>query len=161
MCNPPFFSSEHETDSMKKSKRRRSEPSSAPTGALSETVTEGGEVAFISQMIDESLLLKDKIRIFTSMIGTKANIKAAKEKLKSVNPSHMSVVEFCQGRTMRWGLAWTYDANYNLENVLSKKQMADAKPLVLMFPRSLMTVYTVQAAWTMVNKWLHQLKVRD
>lgn len=31
-------------------------------GALQETVTEGGEVAFITQMINESILLKETVR---------------------------------------------------------------------------------------------------
>ncbi|XP_064092323.1 RNA N6-adenosine-methyltransferase mettl16-like isoform X2 [Macrobrachium nipponense] len=159
MCNPPFFGSLEETYSMNKSRKDRGEPRSVATGAVQETVTEGGEVSFICQMIDESFLYKEKIRIFSSMIGTKAHVKDVKDKLKSVNPAHIAVVEFCQGRTMRWGIAWTFNPSMHLENVMSKKQMDSAKPLVLMLSRSLMTVYTVPAAWAMINKWLHKLKI--
>ncbi|XP_068236173.1 RNA N6-adenosine-methyltransferase mettl16 [Palaemon carinicauda] len=159
MCNPPFFGSIEETDSMSKSRKDRGEPRSAATGSVQETVTEGGEVSFICQMIDESVLSREKIRIFSSMIGTKSHVKEVKDKLRSVSPAHTAVVEFCQGRTMRWGIAWTFNPSLHLENVMSKKQMESAKPLVLMLPRSLMTVYTVQAAWAMINKWLHQLKI--
>ncbi|XP_066940951.1 uncharacterized protein [Macrobrachium rosenbergii] len=159
MCNPPFFGSLEETDSMNKSRKDRGEPRSVATGAVQETVTEGGEVSFICQMIDESFLFREKVRIFSSMIGTKAHVKEVKDKLKSVSPAHIAAVEFCQGRTMRWGVAWTFNPSMHLENVMSKKQMDSAKPLVLMLSRSLMTVYTVPAAWAMINKWLHKLKI--
>ncbi|XP_045622199.1 RNA N6-adenosine-methyltransferase METTL16 isoform X2 [Procambarus clarkii] len=160
MCNPPFFSSEEEADTMKKTRKDRGSPVSAPTGAIHEKVTPGGEVSFVTKMIDDSQLMKDKIRIFTTLIGTKANIKPIKGALSAASPSCSVVTQFCQGRTMRWGVAWTYDSALQLDQVRSKKEMVTNKPLVLMMPRSLMTVYSVQAAWTMVKKWLHQLKVK-
>ncbi|XP_071524224.1 RNA N(6)-adenosine-methyltransferase METTL16 isoform X1 [Panulirus ornatus] len=160
MCNPPFFCSEEEMDTMKKSRKDRGEPISAPTGVVHEKVTTGGEVSFISQMIKESQLLKAKIRIFTTLIGTKAHIKQIKKALDATSPSCSVLTEFCQGRTMRWGLAWTYDPSLQLGQVKSKKQIVTNKPLVLMMPRSLMTVYSVTAAWNMIKKWLHYLKVK-
>lgn len=160
MCNPPFFSCEEETDTMKKSKKDRGEPLSAPTGAIHEKVTEGGEISFITKMIEESQLFKDKIRIFTTLIGTKAHIKLIKNALSTASPSCSVLTEFCQGRTMRWGVAWTFDPSLKLNQVKSKKDMATNKPLILMMPRSLMSVYSVPSAWNMINKWLHHLKVK-
>ncbi|XP_042892976.1 RNA N6-adenosine-methyltransferase mettl16-like isoform X2 [Penaeus japonicus] len=160
MCNPPFFSSEDDTYTMNKSKKDRGEPVSVPTGAVQEIVTSGGEVSFITQMIEESSQLKDKVRIFTTLIGTKADIKKIKQVLATVSPAHSSLTEFCQGRTMRWGLAWTFDPKLHLNQVMSKKQMANSKPMVMLLPRSLLTAYTVPAAWRMVAKWLHYLKVK-
>ncbi|XP_047485546.1 RNA N6-adenosine-methyltransferase mettl16-like isoform X2 [Penaeus chinensis] len=160
MCNPPFFGSEEDSHTMNKSKKDRGEPVSVPTGAVQEIVTSGGEVAFITQMIEESSHLKDKVRIFTTLIGTKADIKKVKQVLATVSPAHSSFTEFCQGRTMRWGLAWTFDPKLQLNQIVSKKQMTNTKPMVMLMPRSLLNAYSVPAAWRMVAKWLHFLKVK-
>ncbi|KAG7163978.1 RNA N6-adenosine-methyltransferase METTL16-like [Homarus americanus] len=158
MCNPPFFSSEEEMDTMKKSRKDRGEPVSAATGAVHEKVTAGGEITFVTQMIKESQLLKDKIRIFTTLIGSKAHVKPIKTALNGANPTCSVLTEFCQGRTMRWGIAWSFDPTLHLDYVKSKKDIVTNKPLVLIMPRSLMTVYSVMAAWNMIKKWLQQLK---
>nr|XP_053654836.1 RNA N6-adenosine-methyltransferase METTL16-like [Cherax quadricarinatus] len=86
MCNPPFFSCEEETDTMKKSKKDRGEPLSAPTGAIHEKVTEGGEISFITKMIEESQLFKDKIRL-SSIIST------ADQQQHTARPQHRSTAQ--------------------------------------------------------------------
>ncbi|XP_050717977.1 RNA N6-adenosine-methyltransferase METTL16-like [Eriocheir sinensis] len=160
MCNPPFFSSEEEVDTMAKSKKGRGEPCAAPTGSIHEKVTEGGEVEFIRQMVEESQLLKDRVRIFTTLIGTKAHVKEVKRMVEGAKPSSSVFTEFCQGRTMRWGAAWTFAAGVSLGEVRSKKEMATNKPIILLLPRTLMSVYTVPAAWSKVQGWLKTLKVK-
>jgi 23S rRNA A1618 N6-methylase RlmF len=58
MCNPPFYSSHDEITSANELKIQ---PSSAvPTAADNELITEGGEVAFVGKMIDESVHLRGK-----------------------------------------------------------------------------------------------------
>ncbi|KAK3859330.1 hypothetical protein Pcinc_034547 [Petrolisthes cinctipes] len=160
MCNPPFFSSEEETDTMKKSKKQRGEPVSSPTGSIHEKVTTGGEVTFITQMVEESHMLKNKVRIFTSLIGTKSHVKEIKSIVSSTQPTSLVMTEFCQGRTMRWGVAWTYEPGLDLCQVKSKKDMLTNKPVVLNVPRSLVSVYSIPSIWSLVNKWLQQLKVK-
>lgn len=160
MTNPPFFSSEEEADTMAKSKKGRGEPTAAPTGSALEKVTEGGEVAFIRQMVEESQLLRDKVRIFTTLIGTKAHVKEVKRLVQEAKPTSCVFTEFCQGRTMRWGAAWTFAAGVSLSEVRSKKEMATKKPIVLLLPRTLMSVYSVPAAWNKVLGWLKALKVK-
>ncbi|XP_045127039.1 RNA N6-adenosine-methyltransferase METTL16-like isoform X2 [Portunus trituberculatus] len=154
MTNPPFFSSEEEADTMAKSKKGRGEPTAAPTGSALEKVTEGGEVEFIRQMVEESQLLRDKVRIFTTLIGTKAHVREVKRLVQDATPTSCVFTEFCQGRTMRWGAAWTFAAGVSLAEVRSKKEMATKKPIVLLFPRTLMSVYSVPAAWNKVLGWL-------
>uniref|UniRef100_A0A0P4VQM9 U6 snRNA m(6)A methyltransferase n=1 Tax=Scylla olivacea TaxID=85551 RepID=A0A0P4VQM9_SCYOL len=160
MTNPPFFSSEEEADTMAKSKKGRGEPNAAPTGTALEKVTEGGEVEFIRQMVEESQLLRDKVRIFTTLIGTKAHVREVKRLVQDAKPTSCVFTEFCQGRTMRWGAAWTFAAGVSLSEVRSKKEMATKKPIVLLLPRTLMSVYSVPAAWTKVLGWLKALKVK-
>lgn len=63
MCNPPFFSSEKEADSSSKSRSSsRTLPHNAKTGSLGEVVVQGGEVAFILQMIQESAELRNMVK---------------------------------------------------------------------------------------------------
>lgn len=161
MCNPPFFSSEQEVDSCSKSKKDRGPPPNAHTGTIQETVVEGGEIEFINKMIQESILNKDKIRVFSSLVGTAADLKRVKKLLSLAKPSSYTVTEFCQGRTMRWGVAWTWCQSVPLSQVQSRKQVCTAKPLVLAWPRSsCLPVYTVSAAWEAVSSWLRDLKVK-
>ena len=62
MCNPPFFASEAEAAFGDARNEKRPLPSSVCTGIPSETVAEGGEVGFVKGIVDDSLILKEKIR---------------------------------------------------------------------------------------------------
>lgn len=65
MCNPPFYASEEEVEKTNKSRSAscpRPPPNNARTGSPNEIVVEGGEVAFVFKMIDDSFKLKDNIR---------------------------------------------------------------------------------------------------
>ncbi len=65
MCNPPFFSSEEELEKTYKSRSAkcpRPPPNNARTGSSNEVVVEGGEVAFVIKMINDSMEAKGKIR---------------------------------------------------------------------------------------------------
>ncbi|CAG0920047.1 unnamed protein product [Notodromas monacha] len=118
MCNPPFF--EDKAGSIKplwlerKEMRRlalgnpRSEPKNADTGMEIEKTTSGGEVDFIARMFEESRSLGGQIKIFTSMVGTKAHLVQLKKILLAGQPKAFVETQFCQGNTMRWGLAWSF-----------------------------------------------------
>jgi 23S rRNA A1618 N6-methylase RlmF len=67
MCNPPFFASSEE---------KFVNPHTVCTATESEMSTAGGELAFVSQIIQESLTLRERVRWYTSMIGRKVNVKA-------------------------------------------------------------------------------------
>jgi methyltransferase len=58
MCNPPFYASRQEMEESMDIKAVG--PHAAPTASSNELITRGGEVAFISQMITESLELREK-----------------------------------------------------------------------------------------------------
>ncbi len=69
----------------------------------------GGEVAFISRMIDESVALQDKIKIFSTLVGLKKNLGKLIRKLSELKPVKRWIVnQFCQGKSMRWCLSWTF-----------------------------------------------------
>jgi len=107
MGNPPFFSSKQEMlDSAKKKQRP---PLSACTGAPIEMVTAGGETAFVTRMIEESLTLKDRVQWYTSMVGKHGSLSVIVQKLLDVGCGNFAVTEFVQGsKTRRWGVAWSW-----------------------------------------------------
>ena len=59
MCNPPFYK---ELDSPANRTNRRSGPPGEFSGTSKEKVTEGGEVHFVTRIIEDSCKLKTKIQ---------------------------------------------------------------------------------------------------
>ncbi|XP_077257692.1 U6 small nuclear RNA (adenine-(43)-N(6))-methyltransferase isoform X1 [Temnothorax americanus] len=105
MCNPPFFESE---DNGFEKIVKVLPPRNAPTGNDGELKTEGGEVGFVTRMIEESVEVGDRIKIYSTMIGRKADLVSLRRLLRSKDIKNMTWTEFCQGHTTRWGLAWSF-----------------------------------------------------
>nr|KYP50271.1 Putative methyltransferase METT10D [Cajanus cajan] len=99
MCNPPFFESLKEAGL---------NPKTSCGGTSKEMVCPGGEKAFITRIIEDSVQLKHQFRWFTSMLGKKSNLKYLISKLWEVGVAIVKTTEFAQGRTYRWGLAWSF-----------------------------------------------------
>mgnify|MGYP002803873290 CR=1 FL=1 len=131
MCNPPFFADKSEM--VENRSGNRPQPSSVCTGTESETVTSGGEVAFVGRMIDDSLKLGSRIKWYTTMLGKKSSLTSVMAKLKENGISNMVTTEFCQGRTTRWGVAWTFLSQVTTEWRTPKKKR---KSKLLQFPIS-------------------------
>ena len=92
-------------------------PSMPVAGRKHEMTTDGGEVSFVMKMINESKLHHKNVKIFTAMLGRKRSVSELKNHLNTIpEVQSVSVSEFCQGRIMRWGLAWTYHPEIKLEN---------------------------------------------
>jgi 23S rRNA (adenine1618-N6)-methyltransferase len=88
---------------------KQRQPFTACTGSESEMVTPGGEVAFVSRMITESLQLRERVRWYSSMLGIFASVSKVVERLKEEGIQNFAVTEFVQGRkTRRWGVAWSF-----------------------------------------------------
>lgn len=62
MCNPPFFEEIHDEHKHRDRTNHRPPPAGISTASDSESFTSGGEVYFVSRMIDESMTVKEKIR---------------------------------------------------------------------------------------------------
>lgn len=97
MCNPPFF----ETDIVGK-KPKQEPPRNAPTGNEKELAVKGGEREFILRLIQESLELKDNVKIYTTMFGQKSSLAFLKSELKKKDILNVTWTEFCQGFTKRY-----------------------------------------------------------
>ncbi|GAA5872763.1 hypothetical protein JCM1840_004511 [Sporobolomyces johnsonii] len=107
MCNPPFYASPDEIAASLAAKEL--EPFAVCTGASNEMLTPGGEVAFVSRMIDESLSLgSTKIRWFTSLLGKFSSISPLVDLLKSHHIANYLVHALPpHGQTTRWILTWS------------------------------------------------------
>ncbi|KAK6916694.1 METTL16/RlmF family [Dillenia turbinata] len=99
MCNPPFFESMEEAGL---------NPRTSCGGTPEEMVCQGGERAFITRIIEDSVKLKQIFRWYTSMVGKKSNLKSLISKLRDVGVTIVKTTEFVQGQTSRWGLAWSF-----------------------------------------------------
>jgi 23S rRNA (adenine1618-N6)-methyltransferase len=103
MCNPPFFETIEEAGR---------NPLTSFGGTEVEMVYPGGELGFVSQMVEDSLSLKDKIYWFTTMVGKKKTLKQLRKLLHGMSDvSALRTTEFVQGRTSRWGIAWSFMAD--------------------------------------------------
>ena len=60
LCNPPFY--EDEQDIQESADAKEEQPFALCLGTTSEMITTGGEVQFVARMVDESLVLKSRIR---------------------------------------------------------------------------------------------------
>ncbi|KAF3767237.1 hypothetical protein M406DRAFT_39337 [Cryphonectria parasitica EP155] len=107
MTNPPFYQSEAEM--LKSAAKKSRPPHSACTGAPVEMVCDGGEVAFVSRILEESLVLKDRVQWYTSMFGMVSSLEVMVEKVRERGINNYAVMEFLQGnKTRRWALAWSF-----------------------------------------------------
>lgn len=97
MSNPPFFETDHDL----KKQNKRLPPRNASSGKESELIVEGGEISFIMRLIDDSMIFKERIQIYTSMIGVKRNLIFLQSELKNRDILNVTWTEFCQGFTKR------------------------------------------------------------
>ena len=49
-------------------------------------------------------------RLFTSQLGKKSSLDQIQKHLRDIRHTE---TEFCQGNTMRWGVAWTFDEKFH------------------------------------------------
>ncbi|KAI8211811.1 hypothetical protein K4K54_004508 [Colletotrichum sp. SAR 10_86] len=111
MTNPPFYTSEEEVKECEQAKA--TEQDNHFTIAPNEQFTEGGEVAFVGRILEESLELREQVQWYTSMFGKKASLDAILEKLQEHKIDNFAVTEFIQGpnsKTKRWAVAWSFAA---------------------------------------------------
>ncbi|KAI1491297.1 hypothetical protein F5X96DRAFT_486255 [Biscogniauxia mediterranea] len=109
MVNPPFYACEVELQDLARQKLRP--PNSACTGAPVEMVCEGGEVGFVKRIIDESLVLRERVQWYTSMLGKQSSLDALVDTLKKNGITNYAVAAFIQGnRTRRWAVGWSFSS---------------------------------------------------
>ncbi|KAK3389466.1 hypothetical protein B0H63DRAFT_492402 [Podospora didyma] len=109
MTNPPFYVSEDEMLASANEKERP--PNSACTGAPVEMVCHGGEVTFVGRLLRESLVLRERVQWYTSMVGKASSLPPLITELRKNNIDNFAVTEFVQGnKTRRWALGWSFSS---------------------------------------------------
>ncbi|XP_038549975.1 RNA N6-adenosine-methyltransferase mettl16 [Micropterus salmoides] len=138
MCNPPFFANQLEAKGVNSRNSRRPPPSSVNTGGVTEIMAEGGELEFVKRIIHDSLQLKKRLRWYSCMLGKKCSLTPLKEELRKQGVPKVTHTEFCQGRTMRWALAWSFYDDVIVPSPPSKKRKLEKarKPLSFTLPQA-------------------------
>jgi 23S rRNA A1618 N6-methylase RlmF len=98
MCNPPFFDHDEVLDKNCQA-------------TDNELKTSGGEAEFVKIMIDDSITFGDRIVWYTSMLGKKSSLVPIKQYLAQVGINQVYTTAFVQGKTRRWGIAWTLSSH--------------------------------------------------
>ncbi|XP_045517927.1 U6 small nuclear RNA (adenine-(43)-N(6))-methyltransferase isoform X1 [Pieris brassicae] len=159
MCNPPFYVSLQEV--WESRSPARPPPKNGFTGSPQELVTEGGELQFCRQILEESQELKDNILIFTTMIGHKYNLKEFLLDLKAEGIK-CTTTEFCQGRVTRWGVAWSFHNSCDLSKLENHKKDKTTKknsPITFVIPKVPDQSYTVESISNKLKYILDDLKI--
>lgn len=118
MCNPPFYSSAEE---MRELAAKKELPATTVyTGGENESITPGGEVAFVTAMMRESIeQVRDRCMWYTSMLGKASSVEALTEFLRANNVDNYAVSHFVAGNTRRWLIAWSF-VGIRLPDVLAR-----------------------------------------
>ena len=113
ICNPPFHSSEEEASkgTIRKNKNLGISDAKKPTlnfgGVNNELWCEGGELAFISNMIYESVHFKTQVKWFSSLVSKKDNLKPLLSHIKKTKATYQ-IIEMKHGNKVSRILFWTY-----------------------------------------------------
>lgn len=109
ICNPPFFTSQSDMSSSLKGEGKSSRPNATCTGAEVEMVCPGGDLGFVTKMVNESLVLREKVHWYTSMLGKLDSAKAIVTLLKKHKITNWAVGVIDTGAsTKRWIVAWSF-----------------------------------------------------
>ncbi|MEG0926024.1 23S rRNA (adenine(1618)-N(6))-methyltransferase RlmF [Chryseobacterium sp.] len=119
MCNPPFHDSEEAAmkGNIRKIKNLKNKKSNQPLlnfgGKQSELWCEGGELAFITKMINESALYPTKVLWFTCLVSKKDNLPKLNSLLKKIKAVDFKMIDMAQGQKISRMLAWTFIPQQN------------------------------------------------
>jgi len=107
MCNPPFYSSEE--DMSRAYYGKELPPSAVCTGSTNEMICEGGDVGFVSRILTESLVLRERVQWYSSMLGRLASAQQLVAKLREHSITNFAVTNLKAGhKTRRWAVAWSF-----------------------------------------------------
>ena len=109
ICNPPFFTSQNDMAASLKGEGKSGKPNAVCTGADVEMVCPGGDLGFVTKIVNESLQLREKVQWYTSLLGKLDSAKAIITLLKKHGISNWAVgVVDTGGITKRWIVAWSF-----------------------------------------------------
>ncbi|MGJ8734790.1 MAG: 23S rRNA (adenine(1618)-N(6))-methyltransferase RlmF [Cellulophaga sp.] len=113
MCNPPFHSSEKEAKKgtqrkLKNLGKQANELELNFGGMANELWCNGGEALFLKRLIKESVLFKDQVTVFTSLVSKSNNLPKLQKQLTKLKASYF-IVPMEQGNKKSRILAWKFN----------------------------------------------------
>ncbi|KAF1832052.1 hypothetical protein BDW02DRAFT_503933 [Decorospora gaudefroyi] len=109
ICNPPFFTDITDMQSSLKGEGKSWKPNAVCTGSENEMVCPGGDLGFVTTIVNESLVLRDKVQWYTSMLGKLDSAKAIITLLKTHQITNWAIGSIHVGSsTKRWIVAWSF-----------------------------------------------------
>lgn len=114
ICNPPFHSSEEEATkgTIRKINNLENTKTTKPVlnfgGQNTELWCEGGELAFITQMIYESAKYPLQVLWFTTLVSKNSHLSSVYKTLAKANVGTVKTIEMAQGQKTSRIVAWTF-----------------------------------------------------
>ncbi|MEN8840257.1 MAG: 23S rRNA (adenine(1618)-N(6))-methyltransferase RlmF [Octadecabacter sp.] len=112
MCNPPFHASLQDAQKGTQRKWRNLGKGNSKKlnfgGQNAELWCPGGEVRFITRMIEESVAFAGQCLWFTSLVSKNETLKPLYKVLEKANVAEFKVVDMAQGQKTSRLIAWTY-----------------------------------------------------
>ncbi|KAI4662892.1 uncharacterized protein J4E79_004203 [Alternaria viburni] len=159
ICNPPFFTDVSDMQSSLKGEGKSWKPNAVCTGSENEMVCLGGDLGFVTKMINESLVLKDKVQWYTSMLGKMDSAKAIINLLKKHGITNWAVGTIEVGSsTKRWIVAWSFgDLRPRNSHARIERMANEYLPFPTSYPIALPPAVEPQAAKDAINTQLESL----
>lgn len=114
ICNPPFHASAEEATkaTSRKAKNLQYKQASNPVlnfgGQNAELWCKGGEIAFITQMIYESVKYPENVLWYTTLVSKKENLNTIYKLLKKVGVTDFKTIDMGQGQKTSRIVAWSF-----------------------------------------------------
>lgn len=114
VCNPPFHNSRE--DAIKGAFRKFKNLGGAPNkkelslnfeGQANELWCNGGEALFIKRLIKESILFKDQVKVFTSLVAKADNLPKIEKQLKKAKANY-HIIPMAQGNKKTRCVLWWF-----------------------------------------------------
>lgn len=124
LCNPPFHNSAEEAQKSAIRKVNNLNQSGQKTkksvlnfgGQNAELWCDGGELAFIKQMIYESAKYPMQCLWFTTLVSKSDNLKTINKTLAKVHAATVKIVDMAQGQKISRFVAWTFMTEEQQQN---------------------------------------------
>lgn len=118
LCNPPFHASLEEATrgsqrkwrALGKADPKRKLPVLNFGGQNNELWCEGGEIRFVTQLINESVTVGTQVLWFSTLVSKASNLPAIQGALSKVNAAQVKVVEMGQGQKQSRFVAWSFQS---------------------------------------------------
>ena len=120
ICNPPFHASLNDALAGTQRKLKNLATSHVKNKTLDKTIMlnfggqsnelccEGGEEAFVKQMISESVTIKNQCLWFTTLISKATTLPSVYRALKKANALEVKTIDMAQGQKKSRMVAWTF-----------------------------------------------------